>query len=414
VNAFADWLTPRRLRAQAWVLAVCLWGVCAVDFSTPGLFDRGGNIKFQDFLPIYSAARLISQGRAAEIYDQQLIAAEMQSVIGQALRARLPYLYGPQVGLFFVPLTKLSFPVAPAIWATASLAVYFGCVLLLGSAFPSHHRTLLALAAIAYPPLFHLFVRGQNSAIVMACFAAAYLAFSKHHDWLAGIALGVLIFKPQFLIAIPLVLLFSLAWKALAGLILSAAAQIGIAWLYCGTSVMRNYVEMMLHAQNWLSSAELGQAAIQMHSLRAFWTLLIPWPQAAFALYAISSIAVIALATSAWKSHAPLTLRFSALTFTAVLVNPHLFIYDLLALAPALLLLANWVLENRDHPNANLIVVLSYLSFVLPLIGPLSRWTHIQFSVPVFVALLWTLWRTSQADDKTSGRKLASAESRVV
>ena len=29
------------------LLALCLWGVCAADYSTLGLFDRAGNIKFQ-------------------------------------------------------------------------------------------------------------------------------------------------------------------------------------------------------------------------------------------------------------------------------------------------------------------------------------------------------------------------------
>ena len=63
----AKWLKPSRIRAQAIVLALCVWGVCAVDFATPGLFDRAGNIKFQDFLPSYVAARLIAQGRATEL-----------------------------------------------------------------------------------------------------------------------------------------------------------------------------------------------------------------------------------------------------------------------------------------------------------------------------------------------------------
>jgi len=29
------------------LLALCLWGVCAADYSTLRLFDRAGNVKFQ-------------------------------------------------------------------------------------------------------------------------------------------------------------------------------------------------------------------------------------------------------------------------------------------------------------------------------------------------------------------------------
>jgi hypothetical protein len=76
-----------------------------------------------------------------------------------------------------------------------------------------------------------------------------------------------------------------------------------------------------------------------MHSLRSFWTLLLPWPNAALAFYALSSMAVLVLAVMVWKSPSSLPLKFSALALASVLINPHLFVYDLLVLAPILLLL---------------------------------------------------------------------------
>ena len=56
-----------------------------------------------------------------------------------------------------------------------------------------------------------------------------------------------------------------------------------------------------------------------------------------------------------------------------------------------LLLAADWALTHESE--ASQFSMLLYLAFVLPLFGPLSRWTHIQLSVIVFVALLWTLYR---------------------
>ena len=120
---------------------------------------------------------------------------------------RLPNLYGPQLGLFFVPLSGLSFPVAARIWVAASLLIFAGCIFLIwrSLAKPPLASGAVFLGAIAFPPLFHFFVRGQMSALVLACFTRRFL-HSAHHPWLAGVALGFLIFKPQFLIAIPLVL----------------------------------------------------------------------------------------------------------------------------------------------------------------------------------------------------------------
>src|ERR1700730_13408661 len=101
--AVAAWLNPRRILIQASVLACCLWAACAVDFATPGMMDRAGNIKFQDFLQFYISARLIAQGRNSELFDQKVASQELQSIVNQPIRVRLPAVYGPQVGLLFIP-----------------------------------------------------------------------------------------------------------------------------------------------------------------------------------------------------------------------------------------------------------------------------------------------------------------------
>jgi hypothetical protein len=405
VTSAAAWLTPSRIRAQAILLALCLWGVCAVDFATPGLLDRAGNIKFQDFLPSYISARLIAQGRATELYNEQAAADAIRSLVRQPNRVRLPNLYGPQVGLFFVPLARFSFPVAARIWVAASLFVYFGCIYLVWRSCSSlrPHFTTVAICAIAYPPLFHFFVRGQSSALALACFTAAYFAFRADRSWLAGVALGFLFFKPQFLVAIPVVLLLARAWKEFAGLVIAAAAQFAFTRIYFGPAVMQAYLDALRNVSR--GGVELKLAPIQMHSLRSFWSLLIPGPEVALALYVLTSIVVIAIPTAVWKSPAPLAIRFSALILAAVLVNPHLFVYDLMALAPMLLILIDWTLIHEQLPLSAPLHLLLYLAYVLPLFGPLSRWTHVQLSVPVFVALLWVLWRSCG----TTSEELASS-----
>lgn len=388
----AAWLNPNRIRAQALLLALCLWAVCAVDFATPGLFDRAGNIKFQDFLPSYISARLIAQGRAAELYSEQVAANAIQALVGQPSRVRLPNLYGPQVGLLFVPLARFSFPIAARTWVVTSLFIYCCCIYVIWKSCPNLRpfASTVAICAIAFPPLFHFFVRGQTSALALACFTAAYCAFRADRKWLAGVALGFLFFKPQFLVAIPIVLLLARAWKEFLGLVVSAGAQFAFARIYFGPVVMHAYLDALRNFPR--GGIELSLAPIQMHSLRSFWMLLVPWPELALTLYLLSSVVVIAVAAVVWRSPVPLGIRFSALTLAAVLVNPHLFVYDLLVLAPALLLIVHWTLIHEQSATSGL-RLLSYCAYVLPLFGPLSRWTHVQLSVPSFVAVLWVLWR---------------------
>jgi hypothetical protein len=403
-------LNPRRLRIQSIILACCLWGVCAVDFSTPGLLDRAGNIKFQDFIQFYISARLITEGRTGELYDQRIASAELHRVVQQPTRVVLPTVYGPQVSLLFVPLARLPFLAAATIWAAIGALSFFFCVGWLRQSCPNlrHYSGIVVLAAICFPPFFHFFVRGQISVLVLACFTAAFLAFRSGNDWLAGAALGLLAFKPQFLVAIPLILLLSCAWRTLAALVVTASAQLALTWIYFGTSIMRAYVDTLLHIPRWIAIAEPGAAQAQMHSLRSFWILLLPWPTTALVLYVVSSIVVLGIAVASWKSCGDLALRFPALVFAAVLINPHLFVYDLLVLAPALLLLADWALGHSTHPASAPVSILIYLAFLLPLFGPLAIWTHLQLSVPVFVGMLLLLWSILRATPGTPAKIAAS------
>lgn len=415
ITSFLKWLTPRRLRAQAIVLAICLWGVCAVDFATPGLFDRAGNIKFQDFLPVYISAKLVSQHRSIEIYDPKVQAEELNKIIGQPTRVVIPYLYGPQVGLLFVPLARFSFPVAALLWATTSVLIYFGCVCAIWKRCPGLSSRLpsdrvLMVAALAFPPLFHTFMRGQISSLILACFTAAFLALRAGRACLAGIALGFLILKPQFLVAIPVILLLAGAWKTLLGLLLSSSAQVGLARLNFGAAVTHDYFDLFRYPAQWINAAELKLAPIQMHSLRSFWILLMPSSTIALLLYVLSSMLVMGITVAIWRSRSPIALRFSAITLAAILVDPHLFVYDLLVLAPVVLLLVDWTFAGPQYASTPRLLLFSYLAFVLPLFGPLSLWTHLQISVLVFVGLLWTLRRSATEQQVI----LASGKSPVV
>jgi hypothetical protein len=96
----------------------------------------------------------------------------------------------------------------------------------------------------------------------------------------------------------------------------------------------------------------------------------------------------------------PLALRYAALLLSTVLLAPHLTVYDLVMLAPAFLLLSDWIITQPTQVTPHL-KLLIYLTFVLSLLGPLARWTHLQLSVLVMAALLFGIW--------TTGRKLISS-----
>jgi hypothetical protein len=211
------------------------------------------------------------------------------------------------------------------------------------------------------------------------------------------LALGCLIFKPQLGVAAAILFLVTLRWKIIAGAILSAAIELIPACLYYGPEPLREWLRVLRSVPRALALFE--PRLYQTHSLRTFWTMLIPWPSASLALYLASALLVSAWLVACWRSRLPLPLRYSALLLATVLLSPHLSVYDLVILAPAFLLFSDWIVNNPDHPAIPYFKLLLYLAFALPLLGPLARWTHIQLSVPVMATLLYGIW--------SLGRKLA-------
>jgi hypothetical protein len=137
----------------------------------------------------------------------------------------------------------------------------------------------------------------------------------------------------------------------------------------------------------------------QTYSLRTFWSMLVPWPGLSLVLYIVSAAAVIGLTIACWKQSqgVPLALRYSALLFASVLVAPHLTVYDLVILAPAFILLADWLVRQSLRASASGLGTLLYLAYVLPLVGPFARWTHVQLSVVAMAATVYLIWQIARA-----------------
>lgn len=389
----APWLTSRRLRAQGLLLALSVWSIYAWVLATPTLRDRNGLVKGTDFLHFYTLGSLALKHRGADLYNMQTQSALAQQRVPQAGRLFYVPLYGPQVSLLFAPLAALPYAWALVIWSLTNVAIYALCCYAVWKTcanLQSEAWTVLLLAA-AYPAFFHCIAWGQTSALALACFSAAYLALRSNHLYLAGISLGCLTFKPQLALAAAAVFLLARARKVIAGALVAGVAQLAAGWLYYGTPVMQDYFHHLLHVRE--TYALLEPRPYQMHSLRAFWAMFVPSSHLAFGLYLATAIAALWITYVYWTSPAPLNLRYSVLLLATVLVSPHLTVYDLLILAPAFLLTADWLTTHAEDPRTRWLGILLYLAYALPLVGPLAQGTHLQLSVPVVAALLWAVSR---------------------
>jgi hypothetical protein len=386
-------MTDKRIRAHGLILALCLWSVYLWNIATPGLWDRAGNLKGTDFLHFYTLGSLALAHRGADLYNLQAQAQLAAQRVPAAASIRYLPLYPPQVSLFFAPFAELPYSGALILWLALSSLLYGLCCYAVWRACPNlHNQKLTALIlALAFPAFWHLIAWGQTSALALAFFTLAFISLRSQREFLAGLALGCIIFKPQLGFASAVVFMASRRWKIIFGALISASLQLAAAWLFYGSHPLRLWITTLLNTPNLLPLLE--PRIYQTHSLRTFWTMLIPWPSISVALYIISGLAVCVLTVACWRSRLPLSLRYSALLFATVLLAPHLTVYDLVILAPAFLLISDWIVTQPDTSSTQILKLLLYLAFILPLAGPLARWTHFQLSVPVRAAALFTVWQ---------------------
>jgi alpha-1,2-mannosyltransferase len=375
------------------------------NVATPGLRDRNGNLKGTDFLHLYTLGSLAATRRGADLYDmnaQALLAAQRAP---EAAGIRYLPLYPPQVSVFFEPLAQLPYGWALAIWWIGTAIVYGLCCYCIWHACPylQNHGGTVAILAAAFPAFFHLIAWGQTSAAALACFTVMFFLLRDRRAYLAGMVLGCLIFKPQLGLAAAIVFAAIGAWRILLGAVVSAAAQLSVGILYYGTEPLFEWLRRLRNVQAMLPLLE--PKLYQTHSLRTFWSMLIPWADASLVLYLLSAAVVLGLTIVCWRSKndIPLPLRYSALLLASVLVAPHLTVYDLVILAPALVLLADWLAGRESTRSTRTLGTLLYFVYVLPLIGPFARWTHIQLSVVAMAATLYVLWTISR-DGASSGQ----------
>ena len=392
------WLTLKRLRAHGLLLALALWTLFIWTIATPTLRDRNGNLKGTDFLHFYTLGSLAADHRGGELYDmhaQSVLAAQR---VPNAAGIRYLPLYPPQVSLVLAPLAHLSYGWALALWWFFTALIYCGCCYGIWRLCPNLHDFggTVALVAIAFPAFFHLIAWGQTSALALACFTAGFFLWRDKQEFAVGLALGCLVFKPQLGLAAAVVFIFTGRWKVLAGAALSAAAQIGAGVAYYGGDPFRSWLRTLWHLPALLPSFE--PRPCQTHCLRTFWSMLVPWSGVSLGLYVISAAIVLTWTIAIWMRQEPLPLKYSALMLATVLVSPHLTVYDLVILAPVMLLLTDWLIS---HPLAKQGVgTLIYLVCILPLLGPYTRWIHVQLSVVAMVALLYSIWRITGRRDR--------------
>ena len=380
------------LRLHAVSLAVASWLVLAWTHAVPGAFDRFGTLRGVDFLQFYAAGWMVASGRAWQLYDWDAFARTLPTLVpGIGDLLFLP-VYPPQLALVFAPFGKVSYLSALAVWTLVSVALYAGAVWAVLRTWPAlrTYRLQAWCFALGFPPFLQLIAHGQVASLAMPLMVAALYGVRAGRPVLVGLALGSLAFKPQLgAFALAAIVLWP-SWRLIAGLVVGCGLQLALVVTIVGTTPLRDYLGVLERLA--ASAGEFEPKLWAMHSLRGGFELLLGQNRLATACWALGAVGVVWLARRAWHRHHAQDVRFAVLCVVGLLLNPHLYIYDLVLMAVPLACLAAWLVARQDPEDAS-VKYLVYGLVWLPLLGPLAAITHVQLTSPTLVALLWRLGR---------------------
>lgn len=359
------------------ILVAALAGVTALFAYSDGMRDYQGRPLGSDFSNVYAAGRMAVEGRAPLAYDWPAHYAEQQLVFDDPDIPFYGWHYPPFFLLVAVLLAVLPYTAAWLAWMAASLPLYLASI----RAIVPQKGALLAAAA--FPAVFVNFIHGQNGFLTAALIGAGLLLLDRR-PLVAGLLIGLLAYKPQFGVLIPLVLMATGRWRAFAAaaatvLMLSAASTLAF-----GPDIWRAFAESgQLTRAVVLESGNTGWEKIQslFSALRALGAPV----GLAYAGQGVLFIAVAASIVRLWRSDAVHEMKAAGLIVASLLATPYILDYDLTALAPAIAFLAARGLRDGFRPYEK--ALLAFAFFVPIAARPVAAATFVPLGLIALLAL---------------------------
>jgi arabinofuranan 3-O-arabinosyltransferase len=299
----------------------------AAFFAHWWIFDEKGLGIPTDFVNVWSAGKLVLEGRPAQAYDWGIQKQIQVAVLGQSYEGNFAWHYPPP--FLFIASLLAHFPYAVAFigWAAISLVPYIAVMRAIVG------RPFGVLLAAAFPVVLTNTLVGQNG-FLTASLIGGTLYLLPTRPILAGVCLGLLSYKPQYGLLFPLVLIAASQWTVF---VTAGVVAVGVAfasWLAFGTESWQAFFHWMpMFSQAFLTEGRAPWG--KMQSIFALVRYLGGTEQLAWIFQWIMSGTVAVLLALLWRSRISYSLKAAALATGALLITPYLFLYDVMVLAIA-------------------------------------------------------------------------------
>ncbi len=343
-----------------------------------GFTNWKGRPVVNDFVVFYGGAVLAAQGNAAKAYDRDALVGVLRERLPVEPPSSLGWFYPPIYLLFLLPLGWLGYLPALWLWSATCTGALMAAVRVLVNHWHAPYFVPLS------PLVVYSVAHGQNGTLSAALFGVG-LALTGRHPVAAGVAFGLLSYKPQLALIVPFCLLAGRHFRALGvmsmtmlSLILLSIICFGIEpWLAFPEGVAVHGGEVFAQVPgNWARMPTLLTLARQLGA----------GVIGAWAIQLGGAVVSLMAAAWVWRHAQEQTVRALALTAATLLATPHSWDYDttILVLPLALLVWQGW----QQGFGWGLLAVVMGLWVVGPALPLLSEAVGFQLGPVLWLGLL--------------------------
>ena len=387
----AAWLDEDRVTAYA-LIFVALYTLSAAIWIilSPNLIDPFGKPLGTDFMTVWSGGRLALEGEPAAAYDYARHFGLQRRALPWPDPAAAPYYawhYPPFFMFIAAGLALLPYGAALALWTAGTLPLYLAAV---RSIVP--HRKWLLLA-LAFPAVFVNLGHGQSGFFTAGLLGFGLIVLDKQ-PILAGVLFGLLAYKPQLGLLLPLALAADRRWHAFLSAAVTVAALCAAAYIVLGPDVWRAFFVSVPVTRTFI----LEQGAMGWEKMQSIFSALRLWGvglAASYEIHAAVSLWVTAAVVWVWMRPVTMALKGAALVTGCLLVTPYVFDYDFVLLALPIAWLAASGLRTGflRWEKVGLLA-----AFVLPLVARSFAALGGPIAPPVLLLLLVLIMRRTRAE----------------
>ncbi len=391
----ARWINPERARVYPRLLCAAYlalfigWLVLRPGGVMATLHPVGA-----DFPKCWAASSLALRGHPAAVYNHATLAAAEKAALGGKDPGYEMFDYPPMFLAIVLPLSLLPYDSSLLVWTLIGMAAY---LIVMWKIAP---RRDTLWAALAFPGALLTILNGQNGLITVALFGGGLLLLERR-PWVAGSLLGLLCYKPQFGILLPLVLIATRQWRAAVAAALTVGAFAGLSVALFGVQTWQGFLDSIpVTTHNVLENGDVGFGKIQ--SIFAAARL---WGASVAVSYAMQA-AVSLLAASAvlwiWLKPGGFPVKAAALAAGTLLVMPYFLDYDLVMLALPIAWLAWDAMHSAFLPWEKSLL---FLVWLFPLFArSLSLFASLPLTPLVLALLMLAIVRRGAAEASAGAR----------